>query len=133
MPGVVVDTHALLWYLLGSDRLSTTARREIDRALAAGDAVRIASVTLVELTYPVEKGRLPVVAQTRLSAMLDAPDSGLVLAPLDRQVADSVERVARDQVPDMPDRIIAATALHLGLPLVTRDGRIRATNVQTVW
>ncbi len=33
----------------------------------------------------------------------------------------------------MPDRIIAATALHLGLPLVTRDHRIRASSVTTIW
>jgi predicted nucleic acid-binding protein len=33
----------------------------------------------------------------------------------------------------MPDRIIAATALHLGLPLVTRDARIVASGINTVW
>jgi len=33
----------------------------------------------------------------------------------------------------MPDRIIAATALHLGLPLVTRDQRIAAAGIKTVW
>ena len=39
----------------------------------------------------------------------------------------------RAQVPDMPDRIIAATALSLGLPLVTRDGRIRDSGIRTIW
>jgi len=29
--------------------------------------------------------------------------------------------------------VIAATALALGLPLVTRDGKIRAANIQTIW
>jgi predicted nucleic acid-binding protein len=34
----------------------------------------------------------------------------------------------------MPDRIIAATAFYLGIPLVTRDLRIQAlTNIQTIW
>jgi predicted nucleic acid-binding protein len=33
----------------------------------------------------------------------------------------------------MPDRIIAATALYLGVPLVTRDGKIRAADVETIW
>ena len=36
-------------------------------------------------------------------------------------------------VPEMPDWIIAATALALGLPLVTRDLRIRSTSVPTIW
>jgi len=133
MAGLVVDTHALLWYLLGSPRLSTRARSEMDAALAAGDAMRVAAVTLVEVTYLVEKGRLPEVARTRLHDLLDDPGSGVIVAPLDRQIADAVARVDRNQVPDMPDRIIAATALHLGLPLVSRDGKIRTSVIQTVW
>ena len=36
-------------------------------------------------------------------------------------------------LPDMPDRMIAATALALGVPLVTRDGRMRAAPLTTVW
>ena len=39
----------------------------------------------------------------------------------------------RDVVPDMPDRIIAATAVHLGLPLITRDERIRSAGIKTIW
>ena len=41
--------------------------------------------------------------------------------------------VSRDVVPDMPDGIIAATALHLGLPLVTRDQRIQSAGIKTIW
>ena len=33
----------------------------------------------------------------------------------------------------MPDRIIAATALHLGLPLITWDRRIQLADVGTIW
>jgi PIN domain nuclease of toxin-antitoxin system len=33
----------------------------------------------------------------------------------------------------MPDRIVAATALYFGVPAISRDGRIRASNIQTVW
>ncbi len=33
----------------------------------------------------------------------------------------------------MPDRIVAATAVYLGVPVISRDGRIRAANLQTVW
>jgi predicted nucleic acid-binding protein len=47
--------------------------------------------------------------------------------------ADALPNVPRDAAPDMPDRIIAATALHLGLPLVTRDRRLQAAGIQTIW
>jgi predicted nucleic acid-binding protein len=62
----------------------------------------------------------------------DASDTGFVLAPLDRRVADAVAGVTRGVVPDMPDRIVAATALALGLPLVTRDTQTRSSPVPTI-
>ena len=33
----------------------------------------------------------------------------------------------------MPDRIVAATGVYFGVPVISRDGRIRASNVRTVW
>jgi predicted nucleic acid-binding protein len=44
-----------------------------------------------------------------------------------------LERIPRDAVPDLPDRVISATALALGLPLVTRDARIREAGIETIW
>ena len=41
--------------------------------------------------------------------------------------------VARADVPDMPDRIVVATAVNFGVPVISRDARIRASNVQTIW
>ena len=133
MPAVVTDTHALVWYLSRSPKLSSAALQRLQATVAGGDPLLIPSVCIVEITYLVEKGRLPAAAQHRLARHLDHPDSDLRLVPLDRGVAEAVGRIAREEVPDMPDRIIAATALHLGLPLVTRDGRIRASGIQTIW
>ncbi|MFN8556717.1 MAG: hypothetical protein U0531_04995 [Dehalococcoidia bacterium] len=42
-------------------------------------------------------------------------------------------RVSRQEVPAMPDRIIAATAVYLGVPVISRDRRIRAAALETVW
>jgi PIN domain nuclease of toxin-antitoxin system len=42
-------------------------------------------------------------------------------------------QVPRADVPDMPDRIVAATGLYFGIPVISRDRRIRASNIQTVW
>lgn len=52
---------------------------------------------------------------------------------VDAAVAEAVYKVPRSAVPDMPDRIIAATALHLGLPLITRDQRIQSAGIKTIW
>jgi predicted nucleic acid-binding protein len=55
-----------------------------------------------------------------------------VVQPFDLDIAEKLQSILRKIVPDMPDRMIAATALHLNLPLVTADEQIRASNIQTI-
>ena len=59
-PGpLVVDTHSAVWYLHQDERLSRRAELEIDNALAAGHPIHLPSISLVELVYLVDKGRIP--------------------------------------------------------------------------
>ena len=133
MSSAVVDTHSAVWYFSGSPELSPADAAVFRDAAASGDTIFLPSISLVELTYLTERGRVPAVAVQRLRESLEDPASVMRLAPLTLVVADAVARVPRDIVPDMPDRIIAATALALGLPLVTRDAQIRSSPVPTVW
>jgi PIN domain nuclease of toxin-antitoxin system len=133
MPAVVVDTHAIVWYLSADHRLSAIAANALDSATAAGERIHVPSICLVELTYLVEKGRLPVAARDLLIQALDDPATPCLLAPLDRTVADALELVSRIEVPDLPDRIVAATAVALRAPLISRDRKIRASQVHTIW
>jgi PIN domain nuclease of toxin-antitoxin system len=133
MPAVTVDTHAIVWYLNGDPQLSANAFETLERATAEGEVIYVPSVCLVELTYLIEKGRIPGIARERLVAALDDPTTPCRLASLDRRGADALERVSRNEVPDLPDRIVCATALALDAPLVSRDGKIRASQVPTIW
>jgi PIN domain nuclease of toxin-antitoxin system len=133
MPAVVADTHAVVWYLGNNPKLSPVAAKALDRATAGGDPILIPSISLVELTYLVEKGRVPAQARKRLVDALAQPDGAYELAPLDGRVAAAVELIDRGVVPDLPDRVIAATALAAGVALVSRDGKIRASQIQTIW
>jgi PIN domain nuclease of toxin-antitoxin system len=99
----------------------------------AGRPAFVSAISVVETIYLIESGRIPLEALQRLEAGLSDPSSGLLIAPVDSEVAEAVHRIPRDVVPDMPDRIIAATALHLGLPLVTRDQRIQSVGIRTIW
>ena len=129
----VADTHTIIWYIYNDARLSPTARTWIESAAAAGEQIAISTITLVEMVYLVEKGRIDAAALTRLTAGLDAADAVLVEVPLDRRVAQAMRRVARSEVPDMPDRIIAATALYLDVPIISRDRKIQASSLTTIW
>jgi PIN domain nuclease of toxin-antitoxin system len=133
MPGVVVDTHTVVWFLSRDPRLSTKALDVLRSTTAAGGVINIPSICLVELTYLVEKGRLPAAARDELIRALDDPASPCSLTPLDRAVVDALELVKRSEVPDLPDRIVAATAVALRAMLISRDGKIRASEVRTIW
>ena len=133
MKGVVADTHAVVWYLLSPNQLSSRALAALDEAGAEGGPILLSAISVVEIHYLVEKHRLPEALLLQLFDLLADPQSPLVVAPLDEAVARAVGRVSRDEVPDMPDRIILATALHTGLPLVSRDAKIRAAHPETVW
>lgn len=129
----VADTHAVIWYLSGDVRLSPNARSIIDLAGTDGDQVAFSAITLAEIVYLIEKGRIPGDTYTRLSRAVSSHGAVLAVIPFDETVADYLYQVERSKVPDMPDRIIAATALSLGVPLISRDRKIQVSAVTTVW
>lgn len=132
MLAAIADTHTAIWYLFNDDRLSLTAADFIDNA-ATGRQVGVSIISLAEIVYLTEKKRLPLNAYTDLSAALADPKHVLTAIPLTAEIVETMLRVPREAVPDMPDRIITATALYFGVPVISRDGRIRVSNVQTVW
>ncbi|MCF8026407.1 MAG: PIN domain-containing protein, partial [Desulfobacteraceae bacterium] len=53
--------------------------------------------------------------------------------PVDLYVASELRNIPREQIPDMPDRIIAAVAQYFNLPLITKDDRIIKADINTIW
>lgn len=133
MVAAVADTHAALWFLFGDPRLSPAARIAIETAAANRRKVAIAPVTLAEIVYLCEKNRITPTAFEDLKAALQNPNHVFEEAPFTMAVVKAMRAVPRDDVPDMPDRIVAATGVHLGVPVISRDGRIRAANIETLW
>jgi PIN domain nuclease of toxin-antitoxin system len=133
IPSAVIDTHTAIWYLNADTWLSDRAKQFIDEAGRRGVPVLISSISLVEIVYLCEKGRIPPESLTRLEEALRMQDSALRVADLTMAVALVVGRVPRDEVPEMPDRIIAGTALYFGVPVLSRDRKIQASGVDTIW
>lgn len=133
MSAIVSDTHALLWYFLDPTRLSVPAVGAFDQVAQSGDAVYVSAISLIEIAYLVEKGRFSEADWGFFLSLFGGAAGRFAIAPVDGAIAEAIRRIPRDSVPDMPDRIIAATALVLDLPLVTRDRRIRSAGLTTIW
>ncbi|MGA2048651.1 MAG: PIN domain-containing protein [Terracidiphilus sp.] len=129
----VADTHAAIWFLFDDKRLSSAAGDAIEEAAKSRRKILVSSISLVEIVYLTEKGRVPAWTYDVLREVLAKTEQVFAEAPLTAGVVESMRKVPRSQVPDMPDRIVAATALHFGVPVISRDSRILASDLTTIW
>jgi PIN domain nuclease of toxin-antitoxin system len=133
MTDYVADTHALIWYLENSPRLGSQARAAFDACDRGEIRIYVPTICLVEIVYLMEKGRVSPDMKSMLDEELKSGESGLVLVDLNADVADQTANILRDDIPDLPDRVIAATALALNLSLISRDRKIVLSGLETIW
>ncbi len=126
----IAGAHTAIWYLFFDPRLGKAACAFIDDAIANGDHIGVSAIGIAEMVYLIEKGRIPANALNDLHAATAGPKAVLRHVPLDENIAMKMAEVPRQ---DLPDRIIAATALYYGIPVLSRDGRIRASPMRTIW
>lgn len=123
-----VDAHALIWFLAGNQRLG-------EKALGAlqdpGNRLYVPVIALAEACWAVARGKTGISSVAALLAGIDS-DPRIVVVPLDRSHTLTA-------IPEMHDRLIAATALQLAgtssaVPLLTLDPEIVASCVvPVVW
>lgn len=116
---VLLDTHAWVWLLNGSERLGPKARKAIQRSLEE-EVVLVSAISPWEIAILVSKGRLVLdrdVGEWIQAALLP----GIRLEPISPEVAVASTRLPGTIHSDPADRMISATARHLGSTLVTAD------------
>ncbi|HSA60253.1 MAG TPA: type II toxin-antitoxin system VapC family toxin [bacterium] len=135
LPSYVADTHAVIWHMMDSARLSTEARRRFQEA-DRGDAIIYVSVmTPIEMTYLFEKGKIPETVPLQFHATVeDTGKDSYRISEISYELTKIFREVPASLIPELPDRIIAATAHHLNLPLITKDRRIHDwKGITSVW
>lgn len=132
-PIAVVDSHALIWYAMGRGRkLGRRARKLLARADEGQAAIYIPAIALVEVLEAAHRGTVD------LTGGPEAWVRGLTASGGFRVAALTAEIVLRSatlySIPERGDRLIAATAVEMDLPLITWDPEIAAAAcVRQVW
>ncbi len=129
---IVLDTHAWIWFLDDPRKLSARARKATAQAMSQA-AIYISSISVWEVALLVARGRLELTMDVRDWIAKCESLPFLTFVPVDNAIfLRSVFLPSFHS--DPADRIIAATALLKGMPIVTKDQRIRKSpGIETIW
>ncbi|MBE1207367.1 type II toxin-antitoxin system VapC family toxin [Aminobacter carboxidus] len=130
---IVLDTHALVWWVNGSSSLSKAALQAIESGLR-GDGVVASSISAWEIAMLVAKGKLEISMDVSHWLDLAGEIEGFRFIPVDNVVAVRSVTLPGKFHADPADRMIVALARELGAPLVSADTRIsRYPHVKSIW
>ena len=130
---ILLDTHAWFWWLTSSEKISPKARHAIEEA-EENDGLGVSVMSCWELAMLAAKKRLmfSVDVGKWIDDSLKIPS--LRLVDLTPEISVLSTRLPGRPHGDPVDRILMATAIHLKMPLVSRDRKIGQYKlVETIW
>jgi PIN domain nuclease of toxin-antitoxin system len=130
---IVLDTHVLVWWLSGSEPLGKKAKAAIAREREEGEIV-VSSISAWEVAQLVRRGRLSFSMDVSNWFSIVREIDSVKFMPVDNDIAIRSVELPGAFHSDPADRMIVATARKLGVPLVTKDEKIRDyPHVKTIW
>ena len=130
---IVLDTHTWIWFISKPEVLSKRAKKAVSAAVKE-KSVLISSISAWEVAL--------LVIKKRFTLSLDVNDwiaksEGLPFIQfieISNAIAIKSVNLPQPLHPDPADRIIIATALSAGVPLVTKDKKLlNYPHVKTIW
>lgn len=115
---ILLDTHMLVWMLIAPDKLSAKARKAIVAARRAGP-LAISAISLWEIAWLVKHGRIETTLA--VGAFVKRCASYVEVLPITEAIAVRSVEFPKAYSADPQDRIIGATAVVEGRPLLTQD------------
>lgn len=130
---VLLDTHALIWWMTNVKRLSKKARSMIEEESKKGSVV-ISAISIWEIAMLVKKGKVAFSVDPEL--FLDHLESEIQvkILPVSARIARLSVSLPHADHNDPADRMIVATAMVYRAVLVTKDKKIRQwKDAETAW
>ena len=130
---IVLDTHVWVWFLSNPELLSKKAKKYVDAAVKE-KAIMISSISAWEVALLVARKRL--ILTLELSDWMAKSEMlpFFKFIPVDNSAAIRSVNLPQPLHRDPADRIIIATAISLGAPIVTKDEKmLNYPHVQTIW
>lgn len=113
----VIDTHVLIWYFTGSNRLQKKLKDKIDTVRNLGGRLLVPTIVLAEALDIAEKKRVNFDFDAMYQRIVDEPEFEIVgFSPEIFEVAVHLKNVK-----EIHDRIIAATAMFYRVGVLTKD------------
>jgi PIN domain nuclease of toxin-antitoxin system len=132
-PVIVLDTHALVWWVTGDTSLSKRAKNAIAREMAGGEIV-VSSISAWEIAMLVAREKLVLTMDVNSWLVTVGEIEAVRFVPVDVEIATKSVALPGEFHSDPADRMIVATARKLAVPLVTKDAKIRNyAHVKTIW
>jgi PIN domain nuclease of toxin-antitoxin system len=128
---IVLDTHAWIWFVDDPSKLSRKLLDAVDVSIE-NQNLYISSISVWEVMLLVSKNRLRFAVPVE-SWLERCEKTGLFsFIPVDNAISKLSVNMSLHG--DPADRFIAATAVHLGARLATKDKKLRASHkVETLW
>jgi PIN domain nuclease of toxin-antitoxin system len=126
MPGILLDTHILIWWRMDSQRLDRSQARRLQDLENRQKPIAISAITLWEIAMLAARGRIDFAEPPDIWLEELEGHPLIEVMPVTARIAAESVRLGPDFHNDPADQIIVATARLHGLQLMTADKRIRA-------
>jgi PIN domain nuclease of toxin-antitoxin system len=130
---IVLDTHAWIWFTSNPESLSQKAKEVVEAAVKEKNML-VSSISAWEVALLVKKGRLKLTMDVNDWIANSENLPFIHFIPVTNAIAVKSVNLPPPHQPDPADRIIIATALSTGSPIVTKDKKISDySHVKTIW
>jgi PIN domain nuclease of toxin-antitoxin system len=117
---VLLDSHVVHWWSAEPDRISRAA----SQAIAAADELAVADISWYELAWLARHER--ILLSIPIPAWLGQLARQVRTIPVTPSIAVAAVSLPASFPGDPADRLIFATAVERGWPLITKDARLRS-------